>query len=170
MVWNENEVPTVTYLVVINHEEHYSTWSDFKEIPAGWHAAGKSGSKDECFAYINELRPLSLRKQMAQTESQKKNSRCLAGVILQCGFHLRSASHRQNYDGFTACAEGRVGVFRHRFQYFPQIMNILFQPIAFSDLEGLVASKIAHRIYKRRGLQAEYRIDLFSVQRINVSK
>lgn len=76
MAWDENEVSTVTYLVVINHEEQYSIWPDFKEIPAGWRTVGKSGNKDECLAYINEvwtdMRPLSLRKQMAQAESQKK--------------------------------------------------------------------------------------------------
>lgn len=76
MAWDENEVSTITYLVVINHEEQYSIWPDFKEIPAGWRTVGKSGNKDECLAYINEvwtdMRPLSLRKQMAQAESQKK--------------------------------------------------------------------------------------------------
>ena len=76
MAWDENEVSTVTYLVVINHEEQYSIWPDFKEIPAGWRTVGKSGNKDECLAYINEvwtdMRPLSLRKQMAQAETKKK--------------------------------------------------------------------------------------------------
>ena len=76
MAWDENEVSTITYLVVINHEEQYSIWPDFKEIPAGWRTVGKSGNKDECLAYINEvwtdMRPLSLRKQMAQAKSKKK--------------------------------------------------------------------------------------------------
>ncbi len=76
MSWDESETSTVTYLVVINHEEQYSIWPDYKEIPGGWRAVGKSGSKDECLAYINEvwtdMRPLSLRKHMAQTELQKK--------------------------------------------------------------------------------------------------
>ena len=76
MAWDENEVSTITYLVVINHEEQYSIWPDFKEIPAGWRTVGKYGKKDESLAYINEvwtdMRPLSLRKQMAQAESQKK--------------------------------------------------------------------------------------------------
>ena len=76
MAWNENEVSAVTYLVVVNHEEQYSIWPDFKEMPAGWHAVGKSGGKDECLSYINEvwtdMRPLSLGKQMAQAELQKK--------------------------------------------------------------------------------------------------
>ena len=58
------------YNVVVNHEEQYSIWPDFKEIPAGWRAAGKSGPKSECLAYIHEvwtdMRPLSLRKKMEQ--------------------------------------------------------------------------------------------------------
>jgi MbtH protein len=56
------------YKVVINHEEQYSIWPADLETPAGWREAGKSGPKDECLAYINEvwtdMRPLSLRKQM----------------------------------------------------------------------------------------------------------
>ena len=56
------------YQVVMNHEEQYSIWPDFKPIPNGWRAVGKSGPKAECLAYIKEvwtdMRPLSLRRQM----------------------------------------------------------------------------------------------------------
>ncbi|MBE7527119.1 MAG: MbtH family NRPS accessory protein [Burkholderiales bacterium] len=69
-----NEEDTTIYHVVINHEEQYSIWPEYKEIPRGWHSVGKSGKKDDCLAYIEEvwtdMRPLSLRKQMAETESQ----------------------------------------------------------------------------------------------------
>ncbi|MXS86018.1 MbtH family protein [Nitrosomonas sp. HPC101] len=69
-----NEEDTTIYHVAINHEEQYSIWPEYKEIPNGWHSAGKSGKKDDCLAYIEEvwtdMRPLSLRKQMAETESQ----------------------------------------------------------------------------------------------------
>lgn len=55
--------------VVLNHEEQYSIWPADREPPNGWRKAGKSGKKAECLAYINEvwtdMRPLSLRKQMA---------------------------------------------------------------------------------------------------------
>ena len=74
MAWEEDDL--LTYIVVVNHEEQYSIWPDYKEIPNGWRSAGKSGPKAECLAYINEvwtdMRPLSLRKQMeesARTES-----------------------------------------------------------------------------------------------------
>lgn len=62
-----------TYLVVMNHEEQYSIWPDFKEIPNGWHAVGKSGRKQECLDFIatvwTDMRPLSLRKAMAEGQS-----------------------------------------------------------------------------------------------------
>jgi MbtH protein len=62
------EQDTIGYRVVVNHEEQYSIWPDFKEIPAGWHAVGRQGTKEECLAYIKEvwtdMRPLSLRKKM----------------------------------------------------------------------------------------------------------
>ena len=54
------------YVVVVNHEEQYSIWPDYKEIPAGWKSVGKQGPKAECLAYIKEvwtdMRPASLRR------------------------------------------------------------------------------------------------------------
>ena len=57
-----------TYTVVVNHEEQYSIWQADRELPVGWKEAGKTGTKQECLDYIEEvwtdMRPLSLRKQM----------------------------------------------------------------------------------------------------------
>lgn len=76
MAWEEDE--NMIYKVVVNHEEQYSIWPDYKEIPNGWHAVGKVGLKPECLAYIKEvwtdMRPLSLRKQMAETEAGAKSA------------------------------------------------------------------------------------------------
>ncbi|HEV2668341.1 MAG TPA: MbtH family protein [Blastocatellia bacterium] len=64
---SENEDTTI-YKVVVNHEEQYSIWPEYKENPFGWNDMGKAGTKAECLAYINEVwtdrRPLSLRKKM----------------------------------------------------------------------------------------------------------
>lgn len=64
---NETEDKTI-YTVVVNHEEQYSIWPSYKTIPNGWNAVGKTGTKEECLAYIKEvwtdMRPLSLRKSM----------------------------------------------------------------------------------------------------------
>ncbi len=64
-----------TYKVVVNHEEQYSLWPAERENPLGWREGGKSGTKTECLAYIKEvwtnMRPLSLRKQMATRESRR---------------------------------------------------------------------------------------------------
>ncbi len=74
MAWDEEE-DTTTYHVVVNHEEQYSIWPDYKEIPRGWRAVGVSGKKDKCLAHIKEvwtdMRPLSLRKQMAEAEAKR---------------------------------------------------------------------------------------------------
>lgn len=63
---------TTIYNVVVNHEEQYSIWPADRELPLGWTAVGKSGPKQDCLDYINEvwtdMRPLSLRKAM---EAQK---------------------------------------------------------------------------------------------------
>jgi MbtH protein len=54
------------YRVVRNHEEQYSIWPVRRELPLGWEAVGKAGSKADCLAYIEEvwtdMRPLSLRR------------------------------------------------------------------------------------------------------------
>ena len=74
MGWNEQEDNT-TYKVVINAEEQYSIWPADREDPLGWKDAGKSGSKQECLRYIQEvwtdMRPLSLRKKMEEMEQQR---------------------------------------------------------------------------------------------------
>jgi MbtH protein len=67
MAWDDEE-DTTLYQVVVNHEQQYSIWPDYKEIPGGWQAVGKTGNKQECLDYIEEIwtdmRPLSLQKHM----------------------------------------------------------------------------------------------------------
>jgi uncharacterized protein YbdZ (MbtH family) len=61
---------TTIYKVVINHEEQYSIWPEYKDDPLGWKDVGKVGLKAECLGYIKEvwtdMRPLSLRKKMEE--------------------------------------------------------------------------------------------------------
>jgi MbtH protein len=71
MSQNDSEKEDIAvYKVVMNHEEQYSIWPDFKEIPPGWNHVGKTGPKEECLAYIKtvwtDMRPLSLRKKMEE--------------------------------------------------------------------------------------------------------
>ncbi|MBW4636040.1 MAG: MbtH family protein [Iphinoe sp. HA4291-MV1] len=67
MSWNDQEDTTI-YKVVVNHEEQYSIWPSDRENAPGWTDVGKSGTKEECLAYIKEvwtdMRPLSLRQRM----------------------------------------------------------------------------------------------------------
>jgi MbtH protein len=64
----EEKEDRVIYKVVLNHEEQYSIWPAHRADAPGWRDAGKSGSKEECLAYIRkvwiDMRPLSLRKGM----------------------------------------------------------------------------------------------------------
>ena len=61
---------TRSYKAVVNHEEQYSIWPADRENPLGWRDAGKSGTRQECLNYIEQvwtdMRPLSLRKHMEQ--------------------------------------------------------------------------------------------------------
>jgi MbtH protein len=59
---------TRVYSVLKNQEEQYSLWLNCNDVPAGWEAVGKEGSKADCLQYIKEvwtdMRPLSLRTKM----------------------------------------------------------------------------------------------------------
>lgn len=35
----------ILFQVVVNHEEQYSIWPDYKAVPQGWRTVGKSGLK-----------------------------------------------------------------------------------------------------------------------------
>lgn len=62
---DEREDGTI-YTVVMNHEEQYSIWPIDRDVPLGWREVGKTGTKAECLAYIEEvwtdMRPLSVRQ------------------------------------------------------------------------------------------------------------
>jgi uncharacterized protein YbdZ (MbtH family) len=71
MSWHDpDKEDTTIYRVVVNHEEQYSIWLDYKEIPLGWKGVGMVGPKAECLAFIKEvwtdMRPLGLRKKMEE--------------------------------------------------------------------------------------------------------
>lgn len=57
-----------TFRAVMNDEEQYSIWPAGRDVPAGWREAGKTGSREECLAWIEtvwtDMRPLSLRRAM----------------------------------------------------------------------------------------------------------
>ena len=63
----EGAVPErdVHYTVVRNHEEQHSVWRVDEAVPNGWHEVGVTGTREQCFTYIEEawpdLCPLSLR-------------------------------------------------------------------------------------------------------------
>jgi MbtH protein len=58
----------VQHLVVVNHEEQYSIWPQYRDLPAGWEQAGFNGTKAECLEHIGkvwtDMRPLSLRESL----------------------------------------------------------------------------------------------------------
>ena len=63
------------FKVVVNHEQQYSLWPGERGNAPGWRDAGKTGDKNECLTYIEsvwtDMRPLSLRKKMAEASAQE---------------------------------------------------------------------------------------------------
>jgi len=74
-LYDSDREDTTVYKVVVNHEEQYSIWPEYKETPRGWREVGKNGPKPECLAYIKEvwtdMRPLSLRKEMEEAAQRR---------------------------------------------------------------------------------------------------
>jgi uncharacterized protein YbdZ (MbtH family) len=58
------------YRVVVNHEEQYSIWPIYRDLPLGWSDVGVQGPKDTCLDHIEkvwtDMRPLSLRRRMEE--------------------------------------------------------------------------------------------------------
>ena len=56
------EEDSTIYKVVVNHEEQYSIWPEWRENPLGWRDDGVKGTKAQCLAHIKEvwtdMRPL----------------------------------------------------------------------------------------------------------------
>lgn len=63
------------FKVLVNHEEQYSLWPDYKAVPTGWRETGQRGSKAECLAYVErewtDMRPLTLRQAMDQQAAEQ---------------------------------------------------------------------------------------------------
>lgn len=53
------------YLVLVNHEDIYSIWPAFREIPHGWTVTGPKGERQLCLDWIEanwtDMRPRTLR-------------------------------------------------------------------------------------------------------------
>ncbi len=64
----EDDDAATVYRAVINDEEQYSIWPADRELPRGWKDAGRTGTKAECLAFIEQvwtdMRPKSLRLKM----------------------------------------------------------------------------------------------------------
>ena len=64
------------FQVLVNEEEQYSFWPQGLSVPKGWRATGTQGTREECGAYVKavwtDMRPLSLRKHMAEFAEKQK--------------------------------------------------------------------------------------------------
>lgn len=61
------------FFVVKNHEDQYSIWPEYKEVPDGWETVGDANLKANCLDYIRQhwtdMRPKGLREKMSTTET-----------------------------------------------------------------------------------------------------
>ena len=61
--------PDTIFQVVVNDEEQYSIWFADRPLPLGWRGVRRTGTKQECLEYIDEvwtdMRPKSVREQAA---------------------------------------------------------------------------------------------------------
>jgi MbtH protein len=63
---------SVRYIIVLDQDlgTEYCLWPEGKAIPRGWQTIGKSGSKQECINYLQQvwtdMRPLPVHAEMAE--------------------------------------------------------------------------------------------------------
>jgi MbtH protein len=73
MSWESEDT---VFMVVINDEEQYSLWPEYRALPAGWRDAGKRGDKSSCLQFIEQnwtdMRPRSLRIALDQQPAAEK--------------------------------------------------------------------------------------------------
>ncbi|KQX86741.1 MbtH family protein [Variovorax sp. Root473] len=74
-----------TFIVLVNHEDQYSIWPQWKAVPSGWTAAeGVRGDKKTVLAYVEshwtDMRPHSLREWMQQQEQKKEGAQATERV------------------------------------------------------------------------------------------
>lgn len=74
----QNTAKADNFTVVSNDEEQFSIWPAHEPLPPGWNEAGKAGGRAECLDYIGEvwtdMRPLSLRKRMAEAAQRQPSA------------------------------------------------------------------------------------------------
>jgi MbtH protein len=62
------------YLVVRNGSEQYSVWRTDRAPPGGWKDVRKTGTREECLAYVEEawtdMRPLGVRLWMQESAGE----------------------------------------------------------------------------------------------------
>ena len=110
----------IEFQVVANHEEQYSVWPTFKEVPAGWMAVGPTGTKDACLDYIErvwtDMRPKSLRDALAagstpSAEASEDVRRAVAALLEERSGHVAEygAGKPELYGWFVSQALARLG-------------------------------------------------------------
>jgi MbtH protein len=133
----QQEEDKTIYKVVVNHEEQYSIWPAYKDIPQGWSDTGKTGTKDECLAYIKEvwtdMRPLSLKKKMEADAEVKLDKTAVSALLLEL-----KADLKHFIDEAAVSAIGRKWSARGDLagQSRTPILNILFE-----DVKSVVGRK-----------------------------
>jgi MbtH protein len=67
-----------TFLVLVNHENQYSLWPAFADVPAGWNIVLGETTRAACLEYIDEnwtdMRPQSLIDEMERYENERAGS------------------------------------------------------------------------------------------------
>jgi MbtH protein len=61
--------PGGRFLVLVNHEQQYSLWPSFAEVPGGWSVVLPETDRQACLDYVEshwtDMRPRSLLEKMS---------------------------------------------------------------------------------------------------------
>lgn len=102
-----------TYKVVVNQEKQHSIWPADRENPLGWNDVGKSGTKEECLAYINKIlegmRPTTAGSNKPETAPRANTLSPNDFQIPSLGQNGRAVEIKGPFDGDIRTTEIRIG-------------------------------------------------------------
>jgi MbtH protein len=101
-----------TYKVVVNQEQQYSIWPADRENPLGWNDVGRSGTKEECLAYIQKI----IEGMRPASAGSKTETARLANTPSPSDFQIpslgqngRAVEIKGPFDGDVRTTEIRIG-------------------------------------------------------------
>lgn len=52
---SDSNKPEATHQLIVNDQEQFAVWPAARRVPAGWRAAGRTGTRESLGEYVREI-------------------------------------------------------------------------------------------------------------------